>query len=130
MTSESRLSLEQVIGLATMDLDIGPPTVARFREALRDAGTIVWNGLMGMCRMPAFAVGTTEMAKTIAECSAFTVAGGGDTVAAIAEAGVAEKFGYLSMAGAAFLEYLEGRELPGVAALAEARPVTSGAGPR
>jgi 3-phosphoglycerate kinase len=125
-----KVNLTGGIGLAMMGLDIGTRTVGLFREALRDAGTIVWNGPMGMCRMPAFAVGTTEMAKTIAECPAFTVAGGGDTVAAIAEAGVAEKFGHLSMAGAAFLEYLEGRELPGVAALAEARPVTSGAEPR
>ena len=118
------------IGLAMMGLDIGPRTVARFREALQDAGTIVWNGPMGMCRIPTFAAGTTELAKAIADCPALTVAGGGDTVAAIVEAGVAEKFGYLSMAGSAFLEYLEGRELPGVAALADARPAGSGAGAR
>ena len=75
-----------------------------------------------MCEIPDFATGTTELAKAVAESPALTVAGGGDTVAAIARAGVAEKFGYLSMAGGAFLEYLEGRELPGVAALTDAEP--------
>ncbi|HTY77624.1 MAG TPA: phosphoglycerate kinase [Candidatus Bathyarchaeia archaeon] len=118
------------IGLAMMGLDIGPRTLARFRAALQDAGTIVWNGPMGMCRIARFATGTREMAQAIAECRGLTVAGGGDTVAAIAKAGVAAKFGYLSMAGAAFLEYLEGRELPGVAALTEGKPVRSGAGHR
>ena len=107
------------IPVATMGLDIGPATLGRFREALRDAGTIVWNGPMGMCERPAFATGTAELAKAIAASPALTVAGGGDTVAAIVRAGVAEKIGYVSMAGAAFLEYLEGRELPGVAALSE-----------
>ena len=118
------------IGLAMMGLDIGPRTVVRFRKALQDAGTVVWNGPMGLCGIPAFAAGTTEMAKTIAECRAYTVAGGGDTVAAIAGAGLAAKFSYLSMAGAAFLEYMEGRELPGVAALTDARPAGSRAASR
>ena len=110
------------IGLAMMGLDIGPRTVARFREALRDAGTVVWSGPLGMCDIPEFAAGTVELAKAIADCPALTVAGGGETVAAIARAGLAERFGYLSMAGGAFLEYLEGRELPGVAALTDAEP--------
>ena len=111
------------IPCATMGLDIGPATVARFREAVRDAGTVLWNGPMGMCERPAFAIGTTELAKAVAENPGQTVAGGGDTVAAIERAGVAAKFGHLSMGGGAFLEYLEGRELPGVAALTQVDPV-------
>jgi phosphoglycerate kinase len=105
------------IPCATMGLDIGPATVARFRGALRDAGTIFWNGPMGMCEQPRFATGTAELAKAVADSRALTVAGGGDTVAAIERAGVAARFTHLSMGGGAFLEYIEGRELPGVMAL-------------
>jgi phosphoglycerate kinase len=108
------------IPCATMGLDIGPATLAHFRHALQDAGTILWNGPMGMCERPAFATGTTELIEAIAESPALTVAGGGDTVASIERAGVAAKFGHLSMGGGAFLEYLEGHDLPGVAALSEA----------
>ena len=107
------------IPVATMGLDIGPATLARFREALRGAGTVVWNGPMGKSERPAFARGTAELARAVAEGGGLTVAGGGDTVAAIERAGVADRFVYLSMAGGAFLEYLEGRELPGVAALSD-----------
>lgn len=110
------------IPLALAGFDVGPATIQRFRAAFADAGTIVWIGPMGMCEIPDFATGTTELARAVAESPGLTVAGGGDTVAAIARAGVAEKFGYLSMAGGAFLEYLEGRELPGVAALTDAEP--------
>jgi phosphoglycerate kinase len=113
------------IPCATMGLDIGPATVARFRDAVRDAGTVLWNGPMGMCERPAFAIGTTELAKAVAESPGQTVAGGGETVAAIERAGVAAKFGHLSMGGGAFLEYLKGRELPGVAALTEVDPVNT-----
>jgi phosphoglycerate kinase len=107
------------IPLALAGFDIGPATVIRFRDALRDAGTVVWNGPMGMVEQPAFASGTAELAKVVAGCSGLTVAGGGDTVAAIHRAGVADRLGYLSPSGAAFLEALEGRELPGVAALSD-----------
>ena len=102
---------------ATMGLDIGPVTIARFGAALRDAGTIFWNGPMGMCEKRAFAAGTIEVARAVVQSPAHTVAGGGDTLAAIARAGVADRFTHLSMGGGAFLQYLEGRELPGVAAL-------------
>jgi len=115
------------IPVATMGLDIGPATVARFCGALRGAGTVIWNGPMGMCERPPFANGTAELARAVAECGALTVAGGGDTVAAIDRAGLAGKLGYLSMAGGAFLEYLEGRELPGVAALTDYGRGTGGA---
>jgi len=107
------------IPVALAGLDIGPATVARFRQALRDAGTVFWNGPMGVVEQPPFAVGTAELAKVIADCSGLTVAGGTDTVAAIRRAGVADGLDYLSPSGAAFLEALEGRELPGVAALSE-----------
>lgn len=107
------------IPCATMGLDIGPSTLARFRDALRDAGTILWNGPVGMWERPRFATGTMELARAIAESSAVTVAGGGDTGAAIERAGLAGRFSHLSMGGGAFLQYLEGAELPGIAALTD-----------
>lgn len=100
-----------------MGLDIGPATLTRFRTALRDARTVVWNGPMGVFERPPFANGTLGLARAIAESRAMSVAGGGDTLAAVRMAGVAERFGYLSTGGGAFLEFLEGRTLPGVAAL-------------
>jgi len=107
------------IPVALAALDIGPVTVSRFREAIRDAGTIVWNGPMGAAEEPAFASGTESLARAVAGCPGLTVAAGADTVAAIQRAGVAEHFGYLSLSGVAFLEALEGRVLPGVAALSD-----------
>jgi len=103
-----------------MGLDIGPLTVARFADLLKTARTIVWNGPMGVFERPAFAAGTLAVARTVAEASAFSVIGGGDTIAAVNQAGVAARIGYISTAGGAFLEFLEGRTLPGVAALTEA----------
>jgi phosphoglycerate kinase len=102
-----------------MGLDIGPATVARFGEALSQARTIVWNGPMGVFEKAPFAHGTVDLARAVADSGAFTVVGGGDSVAAVKQAGVAEKIGYISTAGGAFLEFLEGRTLPGVAALGE-----------
>jgi phosphoglycerate kinase len=107
------------IPAALAGLDIGPATVSRFRQALRDAGTIVWNGPMGAAEDPAFASGTEEIARAVAGCSGLTVAAGVDTVAAIQRTGVAENLSYLSLSGTAFLEALEGRALPGVAALSD-----------
>jgi phosphoglycerate kinase len=108
------------ISAGQMALDIGPHTVARFTEALSGARTIVWNGPMGVFEKPPFAAGTLALAKAVAGSPAFTVIGGGDTVAAVAQAGVADKIGYISTAGGAFLEFLEGRKLPGVDALTDA----------
>jgi phosphoglycerate kinase len=110
------------IGLALAGFDIGPATVIRFRAALRDAGTVVWNGPMGMVEQPPFALGTTELAKALGDCGGLTVAAGGDTVAAIRRAGLADRLSYLSPSGGAFLEALEGRELPGVVALSDMTP--------
>jgi phosphoglycerate kinase len=103
-----------------MGLDIGPLTVADFGQALKAARTIVWNGPMGVFERPAFAAGTLGVARAVTASPAFTVVGGGDTVAAVHQAEVADRIGYISTAGGAFLEYLEGRTLPGVAALSDA----------
>ncbi|HMH53370.1 MAG TPA: phosphoglycerate kinase [Candidatus Acidoferrum sp.] len=103
-----------------MGLDIGPLTVDRFATALRAARTIVWNGPMGVFEKPPFANGTLGLARAVVEGPAFSVVGGGDTVAAVTRAGVAGRIGYISTAGGAFLEFLEGRKLPGVEALTEA----------
>lgn len=103
-----------------MGLDIGPRTVERFTAVLATAKTIVWNGPMGVFEKPPFAAGTVAIARAVADAPAFSVIGGGDTIAAVNAAGVSDKIGYLSTAGGAFLEFLEGRTLPGVAALTEA----------
>ena len=103
-----------------MGLDIGPATVQHFAEALRDSATIVWNGPMGVFERAPFAAGTLGLARAVAGAPALSVVGGGDTVAAVQAAGVADRIGYLSTGGGAFLEYLEGRTLPGVAALDDA----------
>jgi phosphoglycerate kinase len=102
-----------------MGLDIGPRTVERFTAVLVTAKTIVWNGPMGVFEKPPFAAGTMAVARAVATAPAFTVIGGGDTIAAVNAAGVSDKIGYISTAGGAFLEFLEGRTLPGVAALTE-----------
>lgn len=100
-----------------MIFDIGEKTLARWRDALSKCKTIVWNGPVGMFEKPQFAKGTMELAKFIAGLDALTVAGGGDTVSALHQAGTYEKMSYVSTGGGAFLEMLEGKELPGVAAL-------------
>ncbi len=100
--------------------DIGPATVAQFGASLSGAKTVVWNGPMGVFEKEAFSAGTLGVAKAVSECSAYSVVGGGDTIAAIQQAGVVSRIGYISTAGGAFLEFLEGRELPGVAALDDA----------
>jgi len=100
-----------------MGLDIGPATVAAFAAAIRESRTVVWNGPMGVFERAPWAAGTIGVARAVAEAPGLTVVGGGDTVAAVEQAGVARRIGYLSTGGGAFLEYLEGRTLPGVAAL-------------
>jgi phosphoglycerate kinase len=103
-----------------MGLDLGPLTVEQFSSALKGAKTILWNGPMGVFEKPPFAAGTVGVARAVAASGAFSVIGGGDTIAAVHQAGVTERIGYISTAGGAFLEFLEGRVLPGVAALDEA----------
>ncbi|RZJ08829.1 MAG: phosphoglycerate kinase [Rubrivivax sp.] len=93
-------------------LDIGPKTAAKLAEQLKAAGTIVWNGPVGVFEFDAFAHGTETLARAIAESSAFSIAGGGDTLAAIAKYGIEKDVGYISTGGGAFLEVLEGKTLP------------------
>lgn len=112
------------VGDAEMILDVGPGSVINIKDKLEQVKVLLWNGPMGAFEVPPFDVGTTDVAKAAAiltqQGKLKTVAGGGDTVAALAAAGVEEKFSYVSTAGGAFLEWLEGKTLPGVAALESA----------
>jgi len=100
-----------------MILDIGPQTAARYADMVRHAGTVVWNGPVGVFEFDAFGKGTEAIARAIAASSAFSIAGGGDTLAAVDKYGIAGDVSYISTGGGAFLEFLEGKELPAVAAL-------------
>ncbi|WP_447937550.1 phosphoglycerate kinase [Thermomonas fusca] len=108
------------VGADDMILDIGPATAARYAEVIGNAGTVVWNGPVGVFEFDAFAAGTEAVARAIAASQAFSIAGGGDTLAAVDKFGIADQVSYISTGGGAFLEFLEGKTLPAVAAL-EAR---------
>jgi len=103
-----------------MGLDIGPVTVSAYTHALRDARTVVWNGPMGVFEIDAFAQGTIAVALAVADVKGTTIVGGGDSIAAIAKAGVSDRITHISTGGGASLEFLGGQTLPGVAALPEA----------
>jgi phosphoglycerate kinase len=103
-----------------MILDIGPKTAARYAELIGKAGTVLWNGPVGVFEFDAFGDGTKVLARAIADSAAFSIAGGGDTLAAVDKYDVAKGIGYISTGGGAFLEFCEGKVLPAVAAL-EAR---------
>lgn len=98
-------------------LDIGPQTIEQYSAVVKDAKTVIWNGPMGVFEMPNFAVGTRAIAQALADSQATTIIGGGDSVAAIEQMGLADKMSHISTGGGASLELLEGKELPGVAAL-------------
>ena len=100
-----------------MALDIGPRTIKNFEVEIGKAGTIIWNGPMGVFENPAFSHGTMEIAWAVAASGAFSVVGGGDTIRAVQQRGVADKISYISTGGGAFMEFMEGKILPGVAAL-------------
>ena len=100
-----------------MGLDIGPKTIARYREVVARAKTVVWNGPMGVFEIDAFSAGTMGVARAVAEVQGTTIIGGGDSVAAVAKAGVADRMTHISTGGGASLEFLGGRTLPGVKAL-------------
>jgi phosphoglycerate kinase len=110
--------VEEVAG-DDMIFDIGPETSAALAEMLKNAGTIVWNGPVGVFEFDQFGEGTKALAIAIAESPAFSIAGGGDTLAAVAKYAIAEKVSYISTGGGAFLEFLEGKKLPAVAILEE-----------
>ena len=115
--AESRVVPIQEIPADEMTLDIGPATVALFREVLDDARTIIWNGPMGVFEIDSFSRGTMAMAEAVAGADALTIVGGGDTDAAVHKAGKADQISYISTGGGAFLALLEGKTLPAVAAL-------------
>jgi len=108
------------VGEEDLILDIGPDTAARYAALVAKAGTVVWNGPVGVFEFDAFGNGTRTLAHAIADSAAFSIAGGGDTLAAVDKYGIADKVSYISTGGGAFLEFLEGKTLPAVAAL-EAR---------
>ena len=105
------------IGADDMVLDIGPETAQRYAALIAAAGTVVWNGPVGVFEFDAFGKGTETLARAIADSKAFSIAGGGDTLAAVDKYGIAEGVSYISTGGGAFLEFLEGKVLPAVAAL-------------
>jgi phosphoglycerate kinase len=118
--ARSSIKSPQDVQADEMILDIGPKTAQAFAEKLKSAGTIVWNGPVGVFEVDAFAKGTHALGQAIAESKAFSIAGGGETLAAIAKFGLENRISYISTGGGAFLEFLEGKTLPAVAAL-EAR---------
>ena len=106
------------VGADDLILDIGPDTAARYAELIKRAGTVVWNGPVGVFEFDAFGHGTEALARAIAASDAFSIAGGGDTLAAVDKYGIEDEVSYISTGGGAFLEFLEGKQLPAVAALA------------
>ena len=118
--AESRVTPYDDVPEGWLGLDIGPETRESFGGRIRDARTVFWNGPMGVFEWPRFADGTKAVAQAVADAEAFTVVGGGDSVRAISELGLADRVSWVSTGGGAALELLEGKELPGVAAIPSA----------
>ena len=120
-SKDAKATIKPVTDVTDDDLilDIGPQTSDRFASMLKDAGTVVWNGPLGVFEFDQFGEGTCTVGQAIANSRAFSIAGGGDTLAAIAKYKIAEKMSYISTGGGAFLEFLEGKKLPAVAILEE-----------
>ena len=116
-TATARIRRADEVSAGEMIMDVGPETASHYAELLRQAGTIVWNGPVGVFEFPAFAAGTRALAEAIADSPAFSIAGGGDTLAALDLFGIADRVSYISTGGGAFLEFLEGKTLPAVAML-------------
>jgi phosphoglycerate kinase len=117
--AETRIADSTAIPAGWMGLDIGPKARAAFATAIRGAKTVVWNGPMGVFELTPFREGTLSVARAIAESGAISIVGGGDSVAAVTQAGLADRMSHISTGGGASLEFLEGIELPGVAALTD-----------
>ena len=115
--AETRIAPYDGVPDGWLGLDIGPQTASRFGDVVRAAKTIFWNGPMGVFEWPAFAAGTNAVAEAVAAADAYSVVGGGDSVRAVNESGLADRISWISTGGGASLELLEGRELPGVAAI-------------
>jgi phosphoglycerate kinase len=115
--AETQVTPFDELPVGWLGLDVGPETRADFARRLSDAKTVFWNGPMGVFEWPAFAEGTFAVARAVADCDGYTVVGGGDSVRAVHEAGVADRISWISTGGGASLELLEGKELPGVAAI-------------
>jgi phosphoglycerate kinase len=116
-TAKATVKAVDQVGDDDMILDIGPDTAKRYAELITKAGTVVWNGPVGVFEFDAFGKGTETLARAIAASKGFSIAGGGDTLAAVDKYGIEDGVSYISTGGGAFLEFLEGKELPAVAAL-------------
>jgi phosphoglycerate kinase len=115
----AEIKLAANVAAGDMILDVGPSTSAEIASRIHSAATVLWNGPLGVFEQEAFAAGTRVLAGAIAESASFSLAGGGDTLAAIDQFGVADNISYISTGGGAFLEYVEGKMLPAVAVLIE-----------
>ena len=115
--TEAKIVSSDEIPDGWMGLDIGPKSMEIFADAIKGAGTVIWNGPMGVSEWDNFAAGTIAVANAVAESGAVSIIGGGDSVAAVTKLGFADKMSHISTGGGASLEFLEGKELPGIAAL-------------